>query len=80
MAECCLLGGTGAALDEALDEAALFGEQPGVAFLLTGAPEDVAGLGRVLGTVGGEELRIGALSWSLGDMRAAHGALGPLFP
>ncbi len=80
LAECCLLGGIGAELDADSDEPALFGEQPGVAFLLTGTAEDVAGLGQVLGTVGGEELRIGTLSWSLDELRAAHGALGPLFP
>jgi phosphoribosylformylglycinamidine synthase len=78
LAECCLLGGIGAQFDAGGTD--LFGEQPGAAFLLTGAPEDVAALGRSLGIVGGAELRIGALSWSLGDLRAAHGALGPLFP
>jgi phosphoribosylformylglycinamidine synthase len=78
LAECCLLGGVGASVDVAgLD---LFGEQPGRAFLLSGAADDVAGLGRVLGTVGGGELRIGDLSLPLAELRAAHGALAPLFP
>jgi phosphoribosylformylglycinamidine synthase subunit PurL len=78
LAECCLLGGLGAAVEaEGID---LFGEQPGAAFLLTGAREDVDGLGRVLGSVGGDELRIGALRWSLDELRTAHAALAPLFP
>jgi phosphoribosylformylglycinamidine synthase subunit PurL len=78
LAECCLLGGLGAAVEaEGID---LFGEQPGAAFLLTGAREDVDGLGRILGSVGGEELRIGALRWSLDELRTAHAALAPLFP
>jgi phosphoribosylformylglycinamidine synthase len=79
IAECCLLGGIGADVDPDCDER-LFGEQPGSAFLLTGAHDDVAQLGRVIGTVGGAELRIGSLAWSLDELRAAHGALAPLFP
>jgi phosphoribosylformylglycinamidine synthase II len=77
LAECCLLGDNGASVDALGIE--LFGEQPGHAFLLSGAREDVADLGRVIGTVGGGELRIGSLSWTLDELRAAHGALTPLF-
>jgi phosphoribosylformylglycinamidine synthase len=81
LAECCLLGGIGAWVEtHDQSEAALFGEQPGHAFLVSGAQEDVEHLGRVLGRVGGPELTIGALSWSLDELRAAHGALAPLFP
>ena len=79
LAECCLLGGIGAEVDPECDER-LFGEQPGTAFLLTGAQDDVAGLGRVIGTVGGENLCVGALCWPLGELRTAHAALAPLFP
>jgi phosphoribosylformylglycinamidine synthase len=79
LAECCLLGGVGAVVDADHDEA-LFGEQPGAAFIVSGAPEDVAGLGRLLGTVGGGTLQIGAWSWSLEELRRAHRALAPLFP
>jgi phosphoribosylformylglycinamidine synthase subunit PurL len=77
LAECCLLGGIGAQVDA--DGIDVFGEQPGHAFVVSGPQEDVAGLGRVLGTVGGGELRIGSDSWSLDELRAAHGALAPLF-
>jgi phosphoribosylformylglycinamidine synthase subunit PurL len=80
LAECCLLGRIGASVEAVDGDEALFGEQPGHGFLLTGAHDDVAGLGRVLGTVGGEELAIGPLSWPLDDLRAAHAALAPLFP
>jgi phosphoribosylformylglycinamidine synthase subunit PurL len=79
LAECCLLGGRGAVADADCDER-LFGEQPGVAFLVSGAEADVAPLGRVIGTVGGDRLQIGACKWSLDELRDAHGALGPLFP
>jgi len=81
LAECCLLGGLGAAVaagDD--DDESLFGEQPGAAFLIAGARDEVEQLGRVLGTVGGGELRIGERSWPLDELRAAHGALAPLFP
>jgi phosphoribosylformylglycinamidine synthase len=78
LAECCLLGGAGAYVDaEGVD---IFGEQPGHVFIVSGADEDVAGLGLVLGTVGGLELTIGPLTWSLDELRAAHAALAPLFP
>jgi phosphoribosylformylglycinamidine synthase subunit PurL len=80
LAECCLLGGVGASIEAAGTDEQLFGEQPGHGFLLSGARDDVAGLGRVLGTVGGESLAIGSLTWSLAELRAAHGALAPLFP
>jgi phosphoribosylformylglycinamidine (FGAM) synthase-like enzyme len=79
LAECCLLGDLGAAIDGDHDEA-LFGEQPGAAFVVSGAQDDVAPLGRVIGTVGGSWLQIGACRWSLDELRRAHGALAPLFP
>jgi phosphoribosylformylglycinamidine synthase len=79
LAECCLLGGIGAVADADCDER-LFGEQPGTAFIVSGDEADVASLGRVIGTVGGGWLQIGACSWSLEELRRAHRALGPLFP
>jgi phosphoribosylformylglycinamidine synthase II len=79
LAECCLLGGIGAVADADCDER-LFGEQPGTAFIVSGDEEDVASLGRVIGTVGGGWLQIGACSWSLEELRRAHRALAPLFP
>jgi phosphoribosylformylglycinamidine synthase len=78
LAECCLLGGVGA--DVEVEGLELFGEQPGCAFVVSGARDDVAGLGRVLGTVGGDQLTIRPLTWSLDELRTAHGALAPLFP
>jgi phosphoribosylformylglycinamidine (FGAM) synthase-like enzyme len=79
LAECCLLGGIGAVADADCDER-LFGEQPGTAFIVSGDEEDVASLGRLIGTVGGGWLQIGACSWSLEELRRAHRALAPLFP
>jgi phosphoribosylformylglycinamidine synthase len=79
LAECCLLGGIGAVADADCDER-LFGEQPGTAFIVSGDEEDVVSLGRVIGTVGGGWLQIGACSWSLEELRRAHRALAPLFP
>jgi phosphoribosylformylglycinamidine synthase len=79
LAECCLLGGVGAVADADCDER-LFGEHPGAAFIVSGAEEDVTPLGRVIGTVGGGWLQIGACSWPLEELRRAHGALAPLFP
>ena len=79
LAECCLLGGIGAVADADCD-VRLFGEQPGTAFIVSGDEADVASLGRVIGTVGGGWLQIGACSWSLEELRRAHRALGPLFP
>jgi phosphoribosylformylglycinamidine synthase subunit PurL len=80
LAECCLLGGVGAVVGGEHDDVALFGEQPGRAFVVSGARDEVAALGRLLGMVGGAELRIGELAWPLDELGAAHGALAPLFP
>jgi phosphoribosylformylglycinamidine synthase len=80
LAECCLLGGLGAGVELEGGEATLFGEQPCAAFVITGARADIEGLGRLLGTVGGDELRINDRAWPLTELRAAHAALAPLFP
>ena len=80
IAECCLAGGVGAALDLGdAQEEQLFGEAPG-GFVLSG-PEDVLrGLGaRIVGTVGGDALEAGGVSATLDELREAHAALAPLF-
>jgi phosphoribosylformylglycinamidine synthase II len=91
LAECCLAGGLG--VDVRLDEpddpsAALFGEGPG-GFLVSGTPSGVRSLGRrtpvrVLGTVGGDSLRIALgeshVEVSLDALAHAHAALAGLFP
>jgi phosphoribosylformylglycinamidine synthase II len=83
LAECCLLGGVGATLAAELADDRLFGESFGCGFVVTGDRSELEGLDTevlAVGTVGGAELRIGALAWTLGELRAAHGALAPLFP
>jgi phosphoribosylformylglycinamidine synthase len=88
IAECCLAGGLGAAVD--LGDAddvwtALFGERPG-GFVVSGPREALASLphATIVGTVGGSglEVAIGSLRdrWELDDLATAHGALAPLFP
>jgi phosphoribosylformylglycinamidine (FGAM) synthase-like enzyme len=97
LAECCLAGGLG--VDVRLDEegvgdggappvfAALFGEAPG-GFVVSGTPSGVRSLGRrtpvrVLGTVGGDSLRIALagerIALGLDALATAHGALADLF-
>jgi phosphoribosylformylglycinamidine synthase len=77
LAECCLAGGIGAAIDfgAPVDEPALFGEGPG-AFVVSGPREALArfgGAAHVLGTVGGDSLRIeGVLDVALDDLSRAH--------
>jgi phosphoribosylformylglycinamidine synthase len=91
LAECCLAGGMGAdvRLQAAGDDpfVALFGEAPG-GFLVSGTPNGVSSLGRrthvrVIGTVGGDALRIAigdlTLSATLAELAEAHGALAELF-
>ena len=72
------VGGAGASVEA--DGIDLFGEQPGRAFIVSGARAEVEQLGRLIGTVGGSELRIGELAWPLDELGAAHAALAPLFP
>jgi phosphoribosylformylglycinamidine synthase len=91
LAECCLAGGLGATIDLAGEDdpwSALFGEAPG-GFLISGTHSGVRALGRrtvlhVIGTVGGDSLRIvvkeDVLEASLQEMAAAHRALRDLFP
>jgi phosphoribosylformylglycinamidine synthase subunit PurL len=91
LAECCLAGGLGAALDlESSEEpwSELFGERP-VGFLVSGPRDALDALGQavpldVFGTVGGDALELtiaGETSrWALAELREAHGALGRFFP
>jgi hypothetical protein len=53
----------------------LFGEAPGRAFVVSGAEEDLAGLGVIIGRVGGGALEIaGQFSVPLAELRAAREA------
>jgi phosphoribosylformylglycinamidine synthase II len=72
LAECCIASGLGARVD--LPGASLFGEGPG-AFVVSGPRESLAAFGaaaRVIGTVGGSELVIGALSVAVSELTAVH--------
>ena len=110
VAESCLAGGMGAALERrplaalataltprrakrprggALPEplaAALFGEAPGTAFVVSGDREALDRLEArthlvELGRVGGDALAVGEdLAVPLAELREAHAALGSLFP
>jgi phosphoribosylformylglycinamidine (FGAM) synthase-like enzyme len=77
LAECCLAGGIGAAIDfgTEVDEAALFGEGPG-AFVVSAPREALSrfgGAAHVLGTVGGQALRIErVLEVPLAELSRAH--------
>jgi phosphoribosylformylglycinamidine synthase len=87
LAECCLAGGLGAAVELSTSgtaEEGLFGEAPG-GFLLSGDAAAITalcggGAGRRIGIVGGDALTIEvpggeareALSWSLEELSSAH--------
>jgi phosphoribosylformylglycinamidine synthase len=81
VAECALAGGLGAQLELGDDEAARFGEAPG-GFVLSGDEAVLLALpgARIIGRVGGSQLRVGTETWSLDELREAHAALAPLFP
>ncbi|MGZ6674205.1 MAG: AIR synthase related protein, partial [Solirubrobacteraceae bacterium] len=91
LAECCLAGGVGAALDLGPSDdpwCHLFGERP-VGFVLSGPRDAVDALAPampldVFGTVGGDALELtiaGETSrWTLAELHEAHGALGRFFP
>jgi len=69
LAECCVAGRVGARVHAPVE---VFGEDPGGAFVVSGPREAVAALGPVIGTVGGEELRIeGVLSVAVSALAAA---------
>jgi len=71
LAECCLAGGRGARVrvPEGLD---VFAEAPGQGFVVTGAPDALAGF-QIIGAVGGEELELeGQLKLPLSALREAR--------
>ncbi len=93
IAESCLAGAAGAAIELAGDDAPpderLFGEAPGRGFVVSGSEAALRALGdrvalTMLGAVGGGALRVGgagpAFEVTLDELRAAYGALAPLFP
>jgi phosphoribosylformylglycinamidine synthase len=91
VAECCLAGGVGAALDlGASDDPTthLFGEGPG-GFVVSGPREALEELAErvpldIFGEVGGDALSVRIaghdVSVSLAELRGAHAALERLFP
>jgi phosphoribosylformylglycinamidine synthase subunit PurL len=91
VAEACMAGGLGAALDLAASDeplVQLFGEGPG-GFVVSGSRDALDALAAdvplaVIGTVGGDALEVTiageGFSASLEDLRSAHAALAPLFP
>jgi phosphoribosylformylglycinamidine synthase len=91
LAECCLAGGVGAALDLGPSDdpwCHLFGERP-VGFVVSGPRDALDALAQavpldVFGTVGGDALEVAVAGetsrWALAELREAHGALGRFFP
>jgi phosphoribosylformylglycinamidine synthase subunit PurL len=89
VAESCLTGSVGATLDLGASDdlwTQLFGERVG-GFIVSGPREELEALGvpvDIVGTVGGDELGLTIASststWSLAELREAHGALAKLFP
>jgi phosphoribosylformylglycinamidine synthase len=95
VAESCLAGGLGAALDlgpvqdDDQLERILFGESPGAGFVVSGSEDALRRLGElvaldILGTVGGEVLDVTSgdlrITATLAELREAHAALRRLFP
>jgi phosphoribosylformylglycinamidine synthase len=74
LAECCIASGRGATVELDEDETVLFGEATG-AFVVSGDPERLRSFGdavRVIGTVGGDHLGIGASTIPLADLTERH--------
>ena len=70
LAECCVAGGIGARVEF---EGELFAEAPGTAYVVSGPEDVVAGLGRVIGRVGGEALEVaGRLALPVAQLAAAR--------
>jgi phosphoribosylformylglycinamidine synthase subunit PurL len=91
LAECCLATGLGARVElsavATVVETVLFGEGSG-GFVVSGGEDALRALGehapvRTIGTVGGDQLRIGlgeqTVSATLAELKEAHGALAELF-
>ncbi len=73
LAECCLAGSLGAVISVDGGSAGLFGEAPGRGFIVSGAEADLAGVGAVIGRVGGDALEIaGVMSVPLDALRDAR--------
>ncbi|HEY2635860.1 MAG TPA: AIR synthase-related protein, partial [Solirubrobacteraceae bacterium] len=74
LAECCVLGGIGAEVAWREDEAALFGEAPGRAFVVSGPAGALASVpgARPIGRVGGDRLRIGSVDVAVDALREAR--------
>jgi phosphoribosylformylglycinamidine synthase len=73
LAECCVAGGVGAAVDHPGVE--LFGEAPGRAFVVSGDEDAVTSIegARVIGVVAGSRLRIGdTVDVAVEKLRAAR--------
>jgi phosphoribosylformylglycinamidine synthase len=72
IAECCVAGGIGARV-QLPDGFELFGESPGTGYVVSGPPEAVAQIGKVIGSVGGSELQIeGVLSIAVSELAAVR--------
>ena len=77
LAECAIASGLGAVVEFDANEAELFGEAPG-GVIVSGPADQIPG--RIIGTVGGDRLRIGAaIDLPLERLCAAHAALAALF-
>jgi len=87
VAEACLYGGIGAISHtggSGFGEELLFGEEA-CGFVVSGERAALEALAEripldVFGEVGGDTLTTAGLSWTLAELRAAHGALASLFP
>jgi phosphoribosylformylglycinamidine synthase II len=88
LAESVLLGGRGATRDggagDPWPDEVMFGEDS-CGFIVSGPRAALERLGEsipvdVFGTVGGDVLAVGGETWTLDELRAAHGALAGLFP
>jgi phosphoribosylformylglycinamidine synthase len=87
VAEACLYGDIGVRMDwgdTPFGDELLFGEDA-CGFIVSGEPAALDALGEriplgVFGTVGGDAIDTGSVSWTLQELRAAHGALASLFP
>jgi phosphoribosylformylglycinamidine synthase subunit PurL len=70
LAECCVAGGVGARVEVDVE---VFGEAPGTGFVVSGAYEVVASMGRVIGSVGGDALElVDQLRVAVSELRAAR--------
>jgi phosphoribosylformylglycinamidine synthase len=74
IAECCVAGGIGAAV-ELPPTLELFAESPGCAYIVSGDEDAVRRIGTMIGRVGGGELEIaGRLNVAVSELRAALAA------